>query len=550
MGQRRQRETKGDDGYTQKGYTIFRHPADGKTGTPPDRPPGVVPTEVCPQSSPRWIGDTGSRPLADTTKGDSHQLELPSSLLWGVPEPNYDRLRPSLIMDIKISNTTQITNVPARLHTAILDRLTFLNPKWLENDRMGRWNGETPRELTCYETDGAGGLIVPRGFISQLIVMCRRAGVTPHLVDCTRELDVVKIGFSGHLRGFQKKAVSDIIPNRFATLSAPTGSGKTVMGLYLTAERKQPALVVVHTRELLNQWLARAEAFLDIPVDEIGIIGDGKKRIGGRLTIAMVQTLVKCTDDVAPHIGHLIVDECHRAPSRTFTDAVTAFDCKYMLGLSATPWRRDKLSKLIFWYIGDVQHQVDKAELQNAGHILKAKIITRRTDFCSSCDPSAEYSKMLHELTIDDQRNRQISRDIASQVGNGVALVLSDRKAHCHALRSILFEKHGIDATVLTGDTPNKKREEIVASINAGGVSVLVATGQLIGEGFDCERLSTLFLATPVKFSGRLLQYVGRILRPGPGKQSPKVFDYVDFRVGPLAAAAKARQRVYKREAA
>ncbi len=380
--------------------------------------------------------------------------------------------------------------------------------------------------------------------------MAQKDGINFHLVDETQALPTVEIDFQGELRPFQASAVNEMLIKRFGSLSAPTGSGKTVMGLYLIAKRKQPALVVVHTKELLNQWIARAETFLGIPIDEIGVIGSGKKRIGERLTVATVQSLVKRADEVAPYIGHLIVDECHRTPSKTFTEVVTAFDCRYMTGLSATPWRRDKLSKLIFWHLGDLQHQVDKVALENAGHILKAQVITRKTSFRSSVDPSTEYSQMLKELTEDPDRNRLIASDVAGQIGHGgVALVLSDRKSHCLDLQEMLKNQFGINAEVLTGDVPTHQREEIVSRINAGKVPVLVATGQLIGEGFDCKHLSTLFLATPIRFSGRLLQYVGRILRPGPGKEIPKVFDYVDGHVGPLAAAAKARQRVYSNAA-
>ncbi|WP_155301948.1 DEAD/DEAH box helicase [Desulfosarcina widdelii] len=453
-------------------------------------------------------------------------------------------------MQTEISNTTHLIGAPSRVVSQIKERLTFVNPKWLENDRMGRWNGETSRVLKCYDIDDDGCLLAPRGFTGQLLAMLKKDGISPSLIDNTRELDAVDFQFQGSLRPFQERAVADILPRRFSTLAAPTGSGKTVMALYLIAERRQPALVVVHTKELLNQWIDRAEQFLDIPAEEIGIIGAGKRTIGNRITIATVQSLYKCSQDVYPYIGHLLVDECHRAPSRTFTEAVTAFDCRYMLGLSATPWRRDKLSKLIFYYLGDVHHQVDKAELQNAGHIMRAQVTTRETNFIPYCDPSTEYSAMLRELTADYERNRLIAADVASQIGNGVALVLSDRKEHCRSLASILDKHHGIEAAVLTGDVPAKQREEIVQMINRGDVKVLVATGQLIGEGFDCKHLSTLFLATPIRFSGRLLQYVGRVLRPDAGKAAPKVFDYVDVNVGPLIAAAKARQRVYQNEAA
>ena len=449
-------------------------------------------------------------------------------------------------MKIAISNRLTLSDVPENLYTAIFEKLTIPNPKYLENEKMGRWNGETSKTLRFYEQTESR-LMVPRGYIRQLISLSRRFGVEFYLDDQRRVLPETVFTFTGQLKPFQDKAVDTMLQKDFGTLSAPTGSGKTVMALYMIVERKQPALIVVHTKELFNQWIERIETFLQIPKDEIGIIGGGKKTIGDRITVALVQSLYKCAEEVSQHIGHLIVDECHRAPSRTFTEAVTAFDCKYMLGLSATPWRRDKLSKLIFWHLGDVHHEVDKADLVENRDILKAEVITRETDFRPYHDPAEEYSKMLSELTEDPERNHLIASDVASEAlnGGGICLVLSDRKAHCEALQALLHRLN-LDSELLTGDVPAKERQDIVDRLNQGGVKVLIATGQLIGEGFDCKGLSTLFMATPIKFNGRVLQYLGRVLRPAPGKTKAKVFDYIDVNVGVLVASAKSRNRVYE----
>ena len=453
-------------------------------------------------------------------------------------------------MKIIITNNLRLSNIPPEIRAKLMDTLTFPNPKWLENERMGRWNRSTPKLLRFYDKTRGGGLWIPRGYMRQLLLLCRRRGVTVEVDDQRRALPLVDFNFIGQLKPFQNKAVTVMRSRDFGTLSAPTGSGKTVMALYMIAYRRQPALIVVHTKDLAYQWVERVGEFLGIPEENVGFIGSGKKVIGEKITVALVQSLVKCAEDVSQHVGFLLVDECHRCPSRTFTQAVTDFDSKYMLGLSATPWRRDRLSKLIFWHLGDVHHKIDRTRLVESGDVLPAEIIIRETDFKPYYDPVNEYSKMISELTLDDNRNRLIASDVAKEVHNtdGVCLVLSDRKKHCENLKAILQYRYKLSCEVLTGDLTGSQRREILDRLNQGGVDVLLATGQLIGEGFDRRDLSPLFLTTPIKFSGRVLQYLGRVLRPAPGKKKARVYDYVDVKVDVLKAAARARQKVYAPE--
>ena len=450
---------------------------------------------------------------------------------------------------ITIKENLQLQNVPPEIMGTLVKKLEFLNPKWLENDRMGRWNRGTPRVLKFYDKVGRNGLWIPRGFIRHLINLCRRQGIQFHIDDQRRRLKPVSFVFSGRLKPFQKVAVDKMLAKDFGTLSSATGSGKTVMALYMIAKRKQPALVIVHTKELAAQWVERIGTFIGIASEDVGFIGGGKKRIGEKINVALVQSLYKCADEVAGNIGFLLVDECHRCPSRTFTEAVSYFDSQYMLGLSATPYRRDQLSKLIFWHLGDKHHQVDKSQLIESGDVLPVRPVIRKTNFVSHFDPVTEYSKMLRELAADTERNKQIAGDIAAEAAGspGICLVLSDRKAHCENLQALLRYRFKLSSELLTGDLDTAERKKVLVRINQGQVNVLIATGQLIGEGFDCKDLTTLFLATPIKFSGRLLQYLGRVLRPAPGKKYARVFDYVDEKVDTLRKAAKARQRVYRK---
>ncbi|MFH2044088.1 MAG: DEAD/DEAH box helicase [Pseudomonadota bacterium] len=450
-------------------------------------------------------------------------------------------------MKIVISNNLRLSNIPPKIYQLVTEKLTLSNPKWMDNEKMGRWNRGIPRVLKFYDRVKGGGLWVPRGFMRQLILLCKRHGIEHEITDKRRLLPFVDFKFNGSLKPFQDQAVNIMLPKDFGTLNAPTGSGKTVMALYMIKQRMQPALIIVHSKELANQWIERIETFLGIAKEEIGIIGSGKKIIGDKITVALVQSVYKCVEEVSLKTGYLVVDECHRTPSRTFTEAVSGFDSKYMLGLSATPWRRDNLSKLIFWYLGDVRHEIDKTILVEKGDLLPAEVIVRETDFNPFFDPVNEYSKMLSELTTNDTRNHLIASDIAkeSKNGNGCCLVLSDRKKHCETLRAILKYRYKISSDLLTGDVPSIQRKDILDRLNNGEIKVLVATGQLVGEGFDCKYLSTLFIVTPIRFAGRVFQYLGRVLRPAPGKSKAVVYDYVDVNVGILKTAAKSREKVY-----
>ena len=449
-------------------------------------------------------------------------------------------------LKITIRNRLSLENTPPELEAILRKQMGFTNPKWQENERLGRWNKGTPEHLSFFEKTRTGRILLPRGYVRQLMLMCRRMNISYTLEDLRRTLPEVDFTFSGRLKPFQEVAAERMLSKEFGTLSAPTGSGKTVIALYMIAGRRQPALVVVHTRDLAFQWTQKIGEFLSIPEDSVGLIGGGEKRFGPEITVALVQSLYKCAEEAAPRIGSLVVDECRRAPSRTFTEAVSAFDARYMLGLTATPWRRDKLSRLIFWHLGDVHHEIEKSPLIKDGHILEADVVIRETAFSPFHDPVREYPKMLSELTADDDRNRMIAEDVAREAEKGVCLVLSDRKKHCETLHSLLRFKHHIQAELLTGDLTMAQRRTVIDRINQGAARAVVATGQLIGEGFDCRNLTTLFITTPVRFTGRILQYLGRILRPAPGKTRAKVYDYVDVKVGPLMAAARNRQWVYR----
>jgi len=448
------------------------------------------------------------------------------------------------MITLTINRHIEARGLPSSVAAEITRDMTMENPAYVQAEKYGRWTGNIERTLSFYSCEGQT-LILPRGYIRRLIGAIERNGLEYHIEDQTRCLPPVAFDMQAELRPYQEAAVQEVLKRRFGVLQAPPGAGKTVIALAVIAERKQSALVIVHTKELLYQWRARTCAFLGMTEDEVGLIGDGHRCMGDRLTIAIVHSLYKVDREILDQLGFLVVDECHHTPARTFTDAVILFDCRYMLGLSATPYRRDGLTPTIYLYLGDRVHEIDHQPLIEENHIMPAQIVARETSF-DYPDPSGDYQGCIQALTQDADRNELILSDVEAETikGKGIALILSDRTEHCRRLYRKLMTR-GIDARILTGSTRKKERVKTVAELNENKTRALVATVQLIGEGFDLKQLSSVFLATPIKFSGRVKQSVGRVLRTHEGKDTAKVFDYVD-RSPVLRSSFKARCRAYQ----
>ena len=448
-----------------------------------------------------------------------------------------DRTRPVLV----VGSDGFLLGAPAALIERLKELLTIDNPKYKDAKKYARWVGKNfKRKLYFFEMDGEG-IRFPRGFAGQVVALCRRlTGQGPEIVDQRQLLPEEDFVFQGELRPYQDEAVQAVLNRQFGVLVAGTGSGKTVMALAVIAARRQPTLILLHNKELLYQWQARVQEFLDI---EPGLIGDGHYDIQP-VSVGIVNTVRKHLDELPRRFGQLIVDECHRVPASLFTGVVTAFNCQYSLGLSATAFRReDGMTRLIYLYMGERVHQVDPRELEAVGAVLRPEFIQHPTGFRYSF--RGDYQALMTALTADEARNQQIAVDVAREVavGQGVVLVVSDRVAHCQYLADLLVGR-GIDAVVLTGRVSGEERARIVEAVRESRVQVLVSTLQLVGEGFDVAGLTSLFLTTPIKFTGRLQQVIGRILRPAAGKQ-PRVIDYVDEQVGVLRSSARTRRLIY-----
>lgn len=435
-----------------------------------------------------------------------------------------------------------LTGAPPSLAAAIRAELTIDNPKYQAARQFGRWIGKKLKPQLFFFRETGERLFFPRGFGNQAVRLCRRiTGLNPVIDDRRRLLPAIEIPFHGQLRPYQEQAVAAVSAHSFGVLEAGTGSGKTIMALALIARRRQPTLILVHSKELMRQWQQRIAQFLGM---EAGLAGDGIFAIRP-VTVAIVNTAKNHLDALPEQFGQLVVDECHRVPASLFTDVVSAFDCTFMLGLSATAFRReDGMTRLIHIYMGDRVHAVDNRMLAASGAVVRPVLQQRPTGFAYGYQ--GEYAKLIKALAANAARNRLIVDDILALVRQGhqgTILVVSDRVAHCQALAGLLAGQ-GVSAPVLTGQSPPEERLHLVEEVQSGRIVILIATVQLIGEGFDCPGLSTLVLATPIKFEGRLLQVVGRIMRPAEGKEA-RVIDYVDEAIPVLRRSAAVRRAVF-----
>jgi len=439
---------------------------------------------------------------------------------------------------LTVSSDCLLSGISFDFEKEIKKQLTIENPQYKAAKKYGRWIGKKLKPQLKYYEPVVQGVRFPRGFANQAVLMCRAYfGKDPEIIDQRNLLPEIELFFGGHLRPYQRLAVDEAMKKSFGVIESGTGSGKTVMGLALIAARKQPTLVIVHTKELLYQWKERAEQFLEC---DVGLIGDGKFSIEA-LTISIVNSARNRVDELVSRFGHLVVDECHRVPATLFTDVVSRFDCHYLLGLSATAFRSDnELTKLIYFFMGDRIHRVDSHELQASGAVLKPEIIRTSTSFTYRY--RGDYQSLIKALTVHEGRNIQILEDIcavAAEPGSGTCLVVSDRVSHCRLFVERL-QNRGVMVELLTGQIPPESRSAIVAAVQNGEIQVLVATLQLISEGFDCPGLSTLFLTTPIVFEGRILQVMGRIMRPAENKRA-RVFDYIDENIPALLRSANSR---------
>jgi len=414
-------------------------------------------------------------------------------------------------------------DAPRDVRQALGEALTLPNPLYGAAEANGRSTRDLEPWLRYYGVCHDGTIDVPRGAAELVHRTCLAHDLTPSWRDETHLATPAHFDERVTLSPVQERAVTETLGRRVGVLEAPAGSGKTVMGLVVAARRRQPALWITHTRELARQAVERAGMVLGLSADEIGFVGDGECRVGARLTVALVQTLARGIPPALLDVGHVVVDEAHHCPAAQMATVIARFDARYLLGLTATPYRRDGLDAVINFHLGPTVARIAAADL--ADRLIRPRVIKRDTGLRPWGD---SFGELVSELVADPERNALIVRDVVEAVERGRrCVVLSDRVEHVEALTALL-QAEGVCAAALHGSLGKKTRGQVVEDLGTGVLHVVVATGSLVGEGFDCPRLDALFLATPVSYSGRVTQYLGRVSRTAPGKVDALVYDYCD----------------------
>jgi superfamily II DNA or RNA helicase/very-short-patch-repair endonuclease len=429
----------------------------------------------------------------------------------------------------------------------------FQNPEFYKAQAMRLSTFGKPRVIACAE-DHPQHLGLPRGCLEEVQSLLSDLKISVVVRDERFPGRPLEVEFQGRLYSDQETAAQAMLAHDTGVLSATTAFGKTAVAAWLIAERSVNTLVVVHRRQLMEQWVQRLATFLNLSSKQIGQIGGGRRKPTGLLDVALVQSLSRkgVVQDLVGDYGHLVVDECHHLSATSFEQVVRQAKAKFVTGLSATVTRKDGHHPIVFMQCGPVRHRVD-ARQQAAARPFAHCVHVRPTGFCSlqtaAEDKRVQFQELYSELIADQARNRLICDEVLQSVEEGRSpLVLTERNEHLDALTERLSKsvKHLV---VLRGGMSGKaigENSAKLAAIPEHEPRVLVATGRYIGEGFDDARLDTLFLALPVSWRGTIAQYVGRLHRLHDRKREVRVYDYADLNVPMLARMFDRRCRGYE----
>lgn len=450
-------------------------------------------------------------------------------------------------LTIKLDNEVKISRdgLTIELINYLKDELNFSNTEFFIKKKSGRNTFGTECYFRFVE-EAENEVIIPRGFIGKLIRFCRENKIEYDFIDKRKKLPEILFSFQAQLREHQQKAIDVISKKDIGVIVAPPGSGKTIVGLKIISDKKQPALIITHRKQIAEQWIERIETFLGIPKNEIGRIGQGKNKTGKQVTLAMIQSLSKELEksDGIIHpktFGTIIIDECHHIPADTFRNTVSKLQPYYLYGLTATPFRKYNDGKLIFIHLGEVISEIKSEEISAAS---KAKIIIRNTDLDIPFNSKTDRFETLSKILIHDSaRNKLILDNVNTELKTGKkVIIITERKEHIDSLYQFL--KQSNETITLSGEDSESSKNEKWKQLKEGNYQALITTGQFFGEGTDLQNANCLFLVYPFSFEGKLIQYIGRVQR---SEITPTIYDYRDIKIDYLNRMFLKRNTYYRK---
>jgi superfamily II DNA or RNA helicase len=487
----------------------------------------------------------GAHPL-DVTFIDDEDLATP----WRRAPAQARKLPGDMPVAVTLTLANLIYLDKAQLPPALANRLirlaAFQNPEFYRAQAMRMSVWDKPRVIGCAE-NFPKHIALPRGCLDAVKELLRDNGIRCELNDERFGGDPIDVPFVGSLRNDQEVAVAVTLRHDTGVLCAPTAFGKTVMAAAVIARRAANTLVLVHRTELLKQWQERLQTFLGVGKGVVGTIGGGKTRPTGKIDIAVMQSLSR-HGEVNPLVegyGQVIVDECHHVGAVSFDAILRRAKAKFVLGLTATPIRRDGQQPIIFMQCGPIRYTAEQSA--DAPHDLAVTPRFRHLHIDVPAD--AGIQDVFRHLASDVPRTAALAEEVVSAVQKGrKVLVLTERTEHVNAIANALGDR--VPAPfVLHGRMSKKQRAMVIEhlkAVPANAPRVLVATGKLIGEGFDHPALDTMVLAMPVSWRGTLQQYAGRLHREHAAKRDVRIIDFVDAGHPALLRMWNKRQRGYR----
>ncbi|OYU84973.1 MAG: restriction endonuclease subunit R [Flavobacterium sp. BFFFF2] len=443
---------------------------------------------------------------------------------------------------ISLNNIIRISRkglTPTLTHF-LREELNFANSEFFIKKKSGRNTYETARYHKLIE-ESESEIIISRGFIGKLLRFCKESQIEFEFADERKLKPIVSFTFTAALRNHQLGVIETVSKKDYGVVVAPPCSGKTVIGLKIIADKRQPALIIVHRKQLLEQWTERIEAFLSIPKRDIGMIGQGKSKIGKQITVATIQSLQKQIESIQEQFGTIIVDECHHVPAETFRNTIAKLQAYYLYGLTATPFRKYNDGKMIFTHLGEIIADIQPTDIEN---YKQAKITIRNTELNVPYNSKTDHFETLSKILVHDTtRNKIILEDVKTELNQGKKVVIiTERKEHIDML--YLYLKHSYEAITLSGEDSEASKKAKWKTLEEGSFQVLITTGQYFGEGTDLNNIHSLFLVYPFSFEGKLIQYIGRVQR---SEINPTIYDYRDYKIDYLNKLFLKRNTYYRK---